>query len=146
MLWMATEAVQAPLHYDREDNLNVLVAGKKRFELYHPTQSHELYWRRDSPPLRSLHLLYSFNLNKRGKPVMDGRGTFSQIPPQYGASDRQPFSPVAPDIGNVTRYPDFEGARKVTCEVEAGDVLYIPGSWWHQVTSVPDNETGVVAS
>ena len=33
------------------------------------------------------------------------------------------------------RWPDLARAREVTCDVLAGDVLYLPAGWFHEVTS-----------
>jgi hypothetical protein len=37
---------------------------------------------------------------------------------------------------DYARFPRLRRARPVTCEVGAGEVLYLPRYWWHQVTSV----------
>jgi Cupin-like domain len=47
-----------------------------------------------------------------------------------------PFiSQVDPDHPQPERFPRFERARPVELEVEAGEILYLPAYWWHQVYS-----------
>jgi hypothetical protein len=40
-------------------------------------------------------------------------------------------------------YPLFKDAVKVTCQVNEGDVLFLPSYWWHEVTSTPDPKSGL---
>ena len=39
----------------------------------------------------------------------------------------------------LTRYPKYAEARKVTCEVKAGETLFLPSYWWHEVTTIGDD-------
>lgn len=36
---------------------------------------------------------------------------------------------------DLSKYPRFDPTRAVSIELRAGDVLYLPAYWWHQVTS-----------
>merc|ERR1712204_158248 len=33
------------------------------------------------------------------------------------------------------KWPLFKNARPMRCNVSAGEMLYLPGSWWHEVVS-----------
>jgi len=35
----------------------------------------------------------------------------------------------------VANYPRFAEAKSILCEVNAGEMLYVPNGWWHEVTS-----------
>jgi len=41
----------------------------------------------------------------------------------------------APEEEIRRNFPRFFNASYLECEVEAGEMLYIPGGWWHEVTS-----------
>jgi len=43
------------------------------------------------------------------------------------------FSDVDIDNPDPFKFPDFLKTNRKTCQVEAGDMLYLPTSWWHQV-------------
>jgi len=46
------------------------------------------------------------------------------------------FSPVHLDHPDLKKYPKFAQARTpIVCEIFAGDLLHIPATWFHQVTS-----------
>ena len=34
------------------------------------------------------------------------------------------------------KYPLFSGARGVQCDLQEGELLYIPREWWHYVRSL----------
>jgi Cupin-like domain len=43
------------------------------------------------------------------------------------------FSQLDIDHPDLALFPRFKGARAVECTIEAGDILFIPAGWWHQV-------------
>jgi hypothetical protein len=51
-----------------------------------------------------------------------------------------PIEFVAPDY---EKYPLFRNARIKTVHIAAGDCLYLPAYWWHQVGSSPGVSIGV---
>jgi hypothetical protein len=66
-----------------------------------------------------------------------GDKQFILYPPEqsdllYPEPDRKTHSRVRdlerPDLG---RFPRFAEARPLTCVIGAGDVLFVPGGWWH---------------
>jgi hypothetical protein len=80
----------------------------------------------------------NFNFQLRGDK------TFDLYPPGVRAYYPMPmFSQTAP-ISRVfregpgldpARYPRFDPSKVVRVRLQAGDVIYIPAYWWHQVTS-----------
>lgn len=71
---------------------------------------------------------------------MDGRKRFILFDPWQWkylyASPRIPhFSQVDIERPNLEAFPDFRHARPMEVTVEAGETLYLPPFWWHQVYS-----------
>lgn len=46
------------------------------------------------------------------------------------------FSPVDTWHPDLERFPRFRRVRPLDCTIEAGECLYIPRLWWHQVESL----------
>lgn len=44
------------------------------------------------------------------------------------------------DIENpdYDKFPNFRFAKPIVCHLKAGEILYIPSCWWHQVYSIDD--------
>jgi hypothetical protein len=55
------------------------------------------------------------------------RGLFSSAPN---------FARVDAEHPDLAKFPRFARARRLTCVVGPGEVLYIPQLWWHQLRSV----------
>lgn len=88
----------APLHYDDEDNIYVLLAGEKRFTLYDIADFGRLYPHDDT-----------------------------YLPD---------FSRVAdPDDVDLDAFPSIADVPRYDVRLAAGDMLYVPGYWWHSVRS-----------
>lgn len=101
-LWLGNEGV-VNTHYDGTDNIAVAVAGRRRFILFSPQQTSNLY----PGPLE---------FTPAGVPV-----SLVDL--------RQP---------DFERFPRFKTALQNAYSVElaAGDALYIPMLWWHNVESL----------
>ena len=89
-----------------------------------------------------------YDLNYNIACVVAGRRRFCLFPPEQlvnlypGPFDRTiggvPVSMVDVENPDLELYPRFAEAQKamLTAELEAGDALYIPYGWWHQVHSL----------
>jgi hypothetical protein len=73
-----------------------------------------------------------------------GRKLFTLYPPGVRAYYPMPMFSQTAHISRVFRggptldlaaFPRFDPSRAVPVELEAGDVLYLPAYWWHQVES-----------
>jgi lysine-specific demethylase 8 len=54
----------------------------------------------------------------------------------YPARSTAPFiSRVDPDRPEPARFPRFQDCQPVSFELSAGEILYLPAYWWHQVYS-----------
>lgn len=47
----------------------------------------------------------------------------------------QQFSRIDANDPDLRQFPDFPKARGLECLLEAGDMLFLPMWWWHQVTT-----------
>jgi len=73
-----------------------------------------------------------------------GRKRFTILAPSEGRrvyehsfrSKLPRVSAVDPERPDLARFPRFRGARVVTFDLEPGDLLYLPGGWWHHVRSL----------
>lgn len=101
-IWIGN-AVVTRTHYDLNDNIACVVAGRRRFSLFPPEQLPNLY---PGPYER----------------------TIGGVPVSMVDIDR-------PDLSRYPRYAEAQAVR-VDIELEAGDALYIPYGWWHQVRSL----------
>lgn len=141
--------IRGPIHYDPEENLHTVVRGTKLFELFHPLQSGELY--EQDATFRSAFLLYKWEEEEQDKKQEQeqpgGRHRLWSLPLTVAGATQQPFSPVNVASPDLSRHPRFANARRVRCEVKAGETLYVPSHWWHEVTSWGDAAaTGTAAS
>jgi lysine-specific demethylase 8 len=71
-----------------------------------------------------------------------GRKRFILFPPEsherlYArkVNDALWSSPIDTEAPQLDLYPGFEGIEGQQCELEAGDILFIPKFWWHQAIS-----------
>ena len=126
LLWAGRGWTRGPVHFDENENLHTVVKGTKIFELFHPLDGEALY--EASSEYRSGHLLYAFD-HERGHRLW--RLPLTVAPPSY-----QPFSPVNISHPDLRRHPRFPAARRLTCRVEAGETMFLPSYWWHEVTSL----------
>ncbi len=114
-LWVGLAGHTTCLHYDPFDGILMQLHGSKRLILFPPSQLYNLY-----PFPLSTHFEHGLKL----------RSTYSQVYPEQ------------PDF---KAFPKLEQAFAHRYEVilNRGDILYIPASWWHEVTAIGD---GVVCS
>jgi len=55
------------------------------------------------------------------------------------------YSPCEFYAPDYKRYPLLKKARLNVAHIEAGDCLYVPAYWWHQVESCPTEAIGIAA-
>eukprot|EP00054_Salpingoeca_dolichothecata_P021578 m.138450 g.138450 ORF g.138450 m.138450 type:complete len:384 (+) comp24037_c1_seq5:1871-3022(+) len=107
-------------HFDRLDNLYAVIRGRKTFTLLDPSNGVYVY---PNTALKSISKtgIASFGVVIKGENSGEG-------PPH--------FSPLG-DLNNVnlTQYPLYQKARPMVCDVQTGDMLYLPAGWWHNVRS-----------
>lgn len=114
-LWVGAGGHTTCLHYDPFDGTLVQLHGSKRIVLFPPSQLYNIY-----PFPISVHW-------------------------QRGLKLRSTYSQVYPDQPDFEAFPRLRDAFQHRYEVvlNQGDVLFIPASWWHEVTTLGD---GMVCS
>lgn len=107
-LWVGLAGHTTCLHYDAFDGTLMQLHGSKRLVLFPPSQLYNLYPFPLSAPLR------------------------------HGLKIRSAYSQLYPDKPDFVAFPNFAKALQHRYEVvlNRGDVLYIPASWWHEVTAI----------
>lgn len=118
LLLCGKEGYTTPLHFDEQENIFTQLQGKKRVRLFSPN-----WW----------YALYPF---PNGHP----RDRQSQVtlPSEPGCS-------ILEDESDRFRFPAYESAFKdvgmneLYTDLEAGEVLYIPQYWFHQMEALTDN-------
>ena len=69
---------------------------------------------------------------------IEGKRSFTVFSPfqtafLYPQGEDMYFSQLDPAAPDLQRFPDFTHATPVHVELEAGDMLFLPAFWWHQV-------------
>jgi mannose-6-phosphate isomerase-like protein (cupin superfamily) len=108
------KTITTPLHHDFNDNLYVVVEGRKRFTLFPPSQAPNLYPRGQLLQVEDNGLIRYTS--------MSGMPHLAQV--DIDAPDRLRFP----------RYAEAEATR-ADVEIGAGEMLYLPAGWFHQVSS-----------
>lgn len=113
MFWFGPRGCISPLHYDPLDNLLMQFVGRKNVVLF-PSSSSKIH-----------------GMTKNNDSAGSGW--------HYAGCDGQQYNTSPVDITNadIQKYPLFKEAPIATeCQLEPGDILYIPSKWWHHVTSL----------
>jgi len=113
------------LHMDATDNVYVLIQGKKKFTLVSPN---------DSLKMKTISPTYQVLPNGHGlqyKTPNNNSFLPHVLQSQYEILDQSNyhFSTINTVDNNSLEY------RSITFDINAGDILYLPTGWYHQVTS-----------
>ncbi|EDQ92064.1 uncharacterized protein MONBRDRAFT_14782 [Monosiga brevicollis MX1] len=114
--WMGGADATTSLHKDHYENTYAVLRGRKHFTLYSPPSVVVL-------PTRELPT-YQYVQDK-------ATGAFEVV--QQDAAPRPwiVFDPEQPN--HRTRYPATTALERIDITLEAGDLLYLPSLWYHQV-------------
>lgn len=115
-LWMGNsdKTMTTPLHHDFNDNLYVVVEGRKHFTLFPPEQAPNLYQRGQLQGVEPNGIIRYAS--------MSGMPHLSQVDIQ------------APDAARFPLYAQAAPTRR-DIDVQAGEMLFLPAGWFHQVSS-----------
>ena len=129
-LWLGAGGQRSALHRDFAENVHLVVQGIKRFVLFAPNESLGLFPR----PEPSNWLGHASRMPNGARTCMpggreggegegEGEGDGSQ-----GGEDTDTCPAEFARFGAVR-------SRALECTVRAGEMLYLPSAWWHEVTS-----------
>lgn len=167
LLWLGTGGTIGNLHFDRQENLMAVLRGSKTFTLFDPRDSANLYV---GEPLREakyraeMHVYGHSAASKHETEVLIDKNDIHTdfairvvrsrgigLASSDGATtlvvnNMSSYSPVnISDPRVLERFPRFANATPITCEVRAGDLLFVPSRWWHEVKSIGDENGKTVA-
>ena len=112
------------LHMDATDNVYVLIQGQKKFSIISPTDS--LHMKTISPTYQVLSnghgLQYKVPHNNSHVP--------SSLQSHHEISDQSNYH-----FSSINIVDNSSLYRSVTFDLNAGDILFLPTGWFHQVTS-----------
>ncbi|CAM9247938.1 unnamed protein product [Choristocarpus tenellus] len=113
-LWIGDDRAVSSVHKDHYENMYCVVRGEKQFTLLPPSDVMFLYEQ----------------LYPQARYQQDAeRGAFNVLL-EEGSVNWSPVDPACPDL---TRHPLFRYASPIQCTVQAGEILYLPSLWYHQV-------------
>ena len=116
-LWIGGKSISR-MHYDNLDNVFAQVVGRKTFVLSPPHEGAKI---QGGKRLRKAACKYTHP----GQFTRDGGGVLHETVLNYLGVERE-----------ATALPT------VSVTLEAGDMLYLPFGWWHEVHSHPDGARG----
>lgn len=138
LVWMGggDDPKTSPLHYDKFENIMIMIAGTKEFKLFPPSESEYLY---GDELNRGAKLTIRPVYFPESKKIIDVQ--FERLSSNIDSfQSHSTYTMIDLDHLNLTKFPLFQKANMITCTIHKGDLLYIPANWWHDVTSYDDHE------
>lgn len=134
-IWIGVDArIVSTTHKDSYENLVSVIRGVKRFVLLPPSDVLWLYER--GLPLSA----YEHN------DALCGSDASCWCIARDASGARVPWICVDPEAPDLARFPLFENASAVAVDVRAGETLYLPALWHHQVSHPEPGATIAVNS
>lgn len=123
-LFVASAGVRSTAHYDSSANTHVLLKGRKRIELMPPLAA-------DGDP----RLLAWPTAHPRARQLRASAGRDPSAAAAPGGDSTESADATASPDDDATARGRLPMPRALRAELEAGDALYIPPGWVHQVTT-----------
>jgi len=122
-LWLGRGATTSPLHYDEYENLLSQVAGTKELLLFPPSDLPYLYY---TPRVK-------------GELRYEWPGRFTRV----GTSEHRVVFASSVNVSHPdhSRHPQLVRASPLRCTLVAGETLYLPAYWHHEVHSHAARDT-----
>uniref|UniRef100_A0A5S6QMQ3 JmjC domain-containing protein n=1 Tax=Trichuris muris TaxID=70415 RepID=A0A5S6QMQ3_TRIMR len=120
-IWISNGNTLGKLHFDEYENFLCQIRGRKQVILTDPQHNDNLH---------EGHILEAM--------LTYENGTFSRN--KLLQSTAMTMSPIDITYPDFEKFPSLRHLKWLNCTIEAGDVLYIPSYWWHEVQSFPDVE------
>lgn len=124
-MWMGRGGSTSVIHYDDQDNINCMMAGRKRFVLMHPKYKKQFEAHPNSKQ------------NRFGWVDTD----LDRSIPGYGAF----MGKVDVNRMDLQSFPGWRKVDWFYADLELGDCLYIPYQWYHYVEAAPTRSINVHA-
>ncbi|RYG51136.1 cupin-like domain-containing protein [archaeon] len=131
-LWVGDERNTSSCHKDHYENLYAVIQGEKVFSLFPP---HDILWLYEQPCV-SARYVYDDPAGDGAYRLPGARASWSvrvECDAGTGEPVRQPWIAAPADRADVRRFPLQRHASPVVAHVRAGEVLYLPSLWYHQV-------------
>ena len=136
-VWIGTGLTKSRLHYDNQDNLFCQIVGSKKVILISP---------KSTKALATEPLVKKYFTRERQVVSADGTYNYKYSPMTDGASDSEIVQNYATwdwnqpeNDENAKVFSEFEIFE---CRLDAGDLLYIPFGWWHEIQGILDDGSG----
>lgn len=136
-IWLGRGRTRAQLHHDANENLLLMVRGKKTWRLFPPTAGD------------TLHEGYMLEVQQQLTATSGtGSGSAAQLeraPVGLSNASLSFFtSPVllARKSIDIDRFPELKTVDEIgyECELEKGDMIFVPSWWWHEVDTTTESE------
>lgn len=128
-VWFSAGGTKMAPHIDTEDNWNCQISGVKSVTLWSPDDAQYLY------PIQ-----FNFSGDKHYTALhLRATGELQEAVVPMDKRDPKITAAVDVDDPDFVRFPKFAKAKPVQCELKPGYCMWIPGGWWHYVTSSEGN-------
>ena len=125
-LWLSyNRPTISPLHYDDYENLLCQIKGTKEIILFPPSDYKRLYYTGRAKGILQYDYKDGFHRNLSS---LDTRSF------EFGSS-------VNIDDPDYLKHPLYKQANPIRVVLKAGDVLFLPSYWHHEVQSLPDERS-----
>eukprot|EP00966_Prymnesium_polylepis_P285366 6591888-Prymnesium_polylepis.2 len=123
----ATSGARSLLHFDNNENIFVQLAGSKRFRLFVPTEAGNLY---AYPQSHAMDRKAQVGRRRSTRPDC-ARAHCGPVCMHQVVLSR------AADPRHMAAFPRLQSARSCEVTLRAGEVLFLPAFWWHEVVTEP---------
>ena len=130
LLWMGGGGTVGATHYDPYENLMAVIVGSKTFHLASPD---------DGPKIGAFTPMaegtFELHPGTAGRPPMLGRSAAKVT--QATSLHHYAAAVLSKPAQQQSALPRMAEATVFSCTAQAGEVLYVPSYWWHEVHSSP---------
>jgi hypothetical protein len=132
-MWLGRGRTSAQLHHDANENLLLMVRGRKTWRLFPPTAGD------------ALHEGYMLEVQQQLAGTNETAAQLERAPVGLSNASLSFFtSPVslARRSTEIARFPELETVDSMgyECDLEKGDMIFVPSWWWHQVETATESE------
>ena len=130
LMWLGGGGTVGATHYDPYENLMAVIAGSKTFHLASPDDGHKIG--AFTPMAEGTFELHP---GTAGRPPTLGRSAAKVT--QATSLHHYASAVLSQPAQQQPALPRMAEATIFSCTAQAGEVLYVPSYWWHEVHSSP---------